>query len=513
MSSDNRRIAKNSIFLYFRMLLIMSISLYTSRVILTALGVEDYGIYNVVGGIVNLFAFINGAMSLTTQRYVAYELGKGGNNQVRRIFNTCVMIHILIAILIIILSESVGLYLLEVHFTIPPERMTAARWVYQLSILSCVTMILSTPYNGAIVAYERMQTFAYISLLETVLCLVVALIIRHGFFDNLIVYAILLSLVKFVIQLCYIVYCRKKIPEIQFTCDFDRKMFKQMLSFTSWTLFNNGSIIACGQGINILLNIFFNPVVNAARAIAVQVETAVASFSKNLQMAMNPQIIKSYATRGLDRYHSLIMISSKYAYFLMLLLSFPILLETDYVLELWLKIVPDYSVQFIRIILLIALVNTLSEPLNAAVTATGKVKYFQAISGVMLIGVLPVSFYLFKVWPYPSVVFAVYLTASVAAYLYKLYYAVCNTGLQFSEYLKNVIARIAIVTMLAILLAIFAKHFWEVRTVMFFWGATAFYEIFILLIIWQVGLTRHEKDKIKKSIKNLFFAWFCTKKS
>lgn len=479
------------------MLLIMGISLYTSRVVLAALGVEDYGIYNVVGGIVSLFAFINGAMSLTTQRFVAYELGKGNNSQVQRIFSTCVVIHIFIALIIFILSESIGLYLLEVHFTIPSERMSAARWVYQLSILNCVIMILSTPYNGAIVAYEKMQAFAYISLFETVLRLVVALVITHSFFDNLIVYALLLSLMQFVIRVCYTLYCRAKIPEIRFSRDFDREKFKQILGFSGWTLFNNGSIIACGQGINILLNVFFNPAVNAARGIAVQVEMAVAAFSKNFQMAVNPQITKNYATGDFGKYRSLIMVSSKYSYFLMLLLSLPILLETDYVLGLWLKNVPDYSVQFIRLILLISLVNTLSETLNAAVSATGKIKYYQAVSGGLFICVLPVSFYLFRMWSCPLLVFIVYFIASVVVYFYKLYYAVRNAGLLFTSYLKKVLLRIVAVTIGSILMAVYAKHFCEVHSFWTFMKAVTIYTSFMLVIIWMLGLERHEKNKVK----------------
>lgn len=495
-AENNKRIAKNSIFLSIRMILIMCISLYTSRVVLAALGIEDYGIYNVVGGIVSLFAFINGAMSLTTTRFIAYELGKGNEKNIQQVFSTCVMIHILIAILIFILSETVGLYLLEVHFTIPPNRMNAARWVYQLSILNCIIMILSTPYNGAIVAYEKMQAFAYISLFEAVLRLGVAFVITYSFVDNLIVYAILLSIMQFLIRTCYTVYCKMHIPSIRFKNDFDLGKFKQILSFSGWTLFNNASIIACGQGINILLNIFFNPAINAARGIAVQVEMAVSSFSKNFQVAANPQITKKYASGEHEECYSLVMMTSKYAYLLMLLLSLPIFLETDFVLNLWLTVVPDYSVEFIQIILLISLLNTLSEPLNTTVYSTGKVKYYQLISGILLISVLPVSFLLFKIWKDPILVFQVYLIFSVVVFLYKLFYVIRVTSLSFLTYFKIVIFRIFCVTAFSFLILINVRNLLEVNYFLDFIGAVLIYILITFLVIIFVGLTKYEKNKI-----------------
>lgn len=490
----------------------MGISLYTSRVILAALGVEDYGIYNVVGGIVSLFAFINGAMSLTTQRYIAYELGQGKENQVRRVFSTCVMIHGLIAVLIFILAESIGWYLLEAHLTIPPERMRAACWVYQFSILNCIIMTLSTPYNGAIVAYEKMQAFAYISLLEAVLRLMVAFIITYRFSDKLIVYAFLLSLTQLLVRMCYTLYCKLQIPAIRFSRNFDRSKFKQILGFSGWALFNNASIIACGQGINILLNMFFNPAVNAARGIAVQVEIAVSSFSRNFQMAINPQITKNYALNDWAQFHSLVMTSSKYAYFLMLLLSLPILLETNYVLGFWLTSVPAYSVEFIRIILIISLVNTLSESLNAGVSATGKIKYFQTVSGLLFIGVLPVSFYLFKIWPYPLLVFGVYFTVSIVVYLYKLFYSVRNIELSFPTYCKKVLIRIAFVTLVVSLIATRLKPLLAVHSFADFVGSVIAYASLTLMTIFLLGLTKQEKHKVACQLKKVIY-WVNSEKN
>lgn len=483
----------------------MGISLYTSRVVLASLGVEDYGIYNVVGGIVSLFAFINGAMSLTTQRYISYELGKG-KGCIRGTFSTCVMIHILIAVIIILLAETIGLYILKEYLTIPPQRITAAYWVYQFSILSCVTMILSTPYNGAIIAYEKMQAFAYISLLEAILRLMVAFIITYSFFDNLIVYALLLFIIQLIIRICYNVYCRIQIPEIKFHFIFDKRRFKQMLYFSGWTLFNNSSIIACNQGINILLNIFFNPVINAARGIAVQVEVAVSSFSKNFQMALNPQITKNYARNDYSKYYSLIFASSKYSYFFLLFLSIPILSETEYILKLWLTVIPEHTVSFVRIILLVSLVNILTDPLDAGVSATGNIKYYQAVSGTLLIAILPISFFLFKIYSYPLLIFVIYFIMSFIVYLYKLFYAVKKINLPFKKYIKKVMIRITVVSFFSFIIIYYIRRYLPVASFLDFVLSVTLYMSFTLITIMLFGFTKKEKQKIICRIKNIILS-------
>lgn len=508
LSSDNAniRIIKNSLFLYIRMLLIMGISLYTSRIVLKSLGVEDYGLYNVVGGIVSLFAFVNGAMSLSTQRYIAYELGKAKGN-ITKIFSTCLLIHILIALIIVVLAETVGLYIFNEYMTIPPLRRNAAFIVYQFSILNCVVMILSTPYNGAIVAYEKMQAFAYISLLEAFLRLIIAFIITYTFFDNLIIYSFLLFVAQLFIRCSYSIYCRKKLPEVKFHFTFDKKCFKEILGFSSWTLFNNASIIACTQGINLLLNIVFNPVVNAARGIAVQLEFAVSSFAKNIQMAINPQITKNYAMQDYSKYKSLIMLSSKYTYFLLLLLSIPVMLETDYILNLWLTEIPEHTVDFIHLILIVSLVNILSEPLNTGVNATGRIKRFQAISGILLIGIIPISFFLLKTYRYPTLVFFVYIVMSLIVYFYKLFYAIRNIDLSFKKYAESVILPVVSVTTIAFLSSLCVKRHMAVSSFGDFIVSLSIYVALTIAAILLFGFSQKEKKiitcKIKKTILSL----------
>lgn len=503
ITESNKRIAKNSVFLYIRMLVIMVVSLYTSRVILASLGVENFGIYNVVGGIVSLFAFINGAMSQTTQRYIAYELGYNNGINIKKVFSSCMLMHILIALIVLIFAETIGLYILNNYLIIPKDRLYAANWVYQFSIMSSIIMILSTPYNGAIVAYEHMKVFAYISLLDAVLRLLTAFIISYSIGDNLIFYAFLLFVVQLIIRGSYSLYCKRNMPAIRFNLDVDKKKFKSMLGFTSWTMFNNLSIIACTQGINLLLNVFFTPIVNAARGIAMQVELAVSSFSKDLQVAINPQIIKSYSIKDLDRYYSLIHASSKYSFFLFFIIAVPILLETDYILSLWLTIVPEYTIDFTRIIIIVSLINILVNPINVGVSATGKIKRFQIVSGILLISILPISFFVFKHYPNPILVFVVYLGMSLIVYGYKLYYAFKNIKLNLYFYFKQVLLRILGASTIAFFFSFMFKKVLIVKTFIELVFMSLSYVLICLSVIFLVGLNMNEKNKIRCLLKKI----------
>lgn len=287
-TENNKRIAKNTLLLYFRMLFTMAVSLYTSRVVLNTLGVEDFGIYNVVGGVVAMFGFLNSAMSSSTQRYITFELGKNDFEQLKKVFNTSVSIHAFISVVILILAETIGLWFLYNKMTIPIERMDAALWVYQGAIASTIVLIMSVPYNATIIAHEKMSAFAYISVLEVVLKLLIVYLLLIGDFDKLKLYAVLMFSIQLIIRLIYGRYCKKHFSETKFQWTKDWKLFKEMLGFAGWNLWGNCAGIAFTQGVNILLNMFFGPAVNAARGIAVQVQNAVNQFSFNFQTALNP---------------------------------------------------------------------------------------------------------------------------------------------------------------------------------------------------------------------------------
>lgn len=345
---NNKRIAKNTFLLYIRMFFTMAVTLYTSRIILNVLGIEDFGIYNVVGGIITMFSFLNGAMSSSTQRYLTFELGKGEILQLRKVFQTSVNIHWLIALFILVLGETIGLWFLQEKMVIPSERLDAAFWVYQFSIITMMIMIISVPYNAAIIAHEKMSAFAYISVMEVLLKLGIVYLLYFTQLDKLKFYAALLCGMQLMVRIIYGLYCGRHFEETHYKWGWDGKLFREMLGFAGWNLWGGIAYVFFTQGLNIMLNVFFGPAVNAARGLAVQVQGAVAQFSLNFQMAINPQITKSYAKKDFTYMHSLIFRSSKFTFLLLTTLSLPLFIKADLILNIWLAVVPDYTVTIVR---------------------------------------------------------------------------------------------------------------------------------------------------------------------
>ena len=413
--SSNKRIAKNTLILYLRMIFILCIGLYTSRIVLNTLGVEDYGIYNVVGGFVAFFAFLNGAMATATQRFITFELAQGDINRQLTTFSTAVIIHFFIALIIVIIAETIGLWFVCHKLVIPEERFTAAFWVYQFSILTMFITIVSVPYNAVIIAHEKMSAFAYISILDTILKLAIVYLLTIVTFDKLIFYAALLFGISFLDRMIYGIYCKRHFAETRIKLIFDKNLFQEMTNIAGWSLFGNIAGVFYTHGLNVLLNLFFGPVVNAARAIAVTIQGVVTGFVSNFQMALNPQITKSYAIGDLRRMHTLIFASSKYSFFLLLLITLPIMIETQTILTIWLKIVPDHTVWFARLILCILLIDALSNPLMISSQAVGRVKVYQSVVGGLLLFTLPVAYLVLKLGGNPETVFVVHLIISAIA--------------------------------------------------------------------------------------------------
>ena len=450
ISSNNKRIAKNTLLLYFRMLVTMAVSLYTSRVVLNILGVEDFGIYNVVGGIVAMFGFINGSMTSATQRYLTFELGQNNRAQLTKVFSTSLSIHGIISFLIIVLAETVGLWFLWNKMQIPADRMNAAFWVFQCSVAASVIMIMSVPYNAAIIAHERMSAFAYISIIEVSLKLLIVCFLRYFHTDKLILYAALIVIVQFLIRLCYSWYCNRHFNETKYRWSWDKGLFKEMTGFASWNMFGSLAAITFTQGLNLLLNMFFGPVVNAARGIAVQAQTAIGQFSSNFQTALNPQITKSYATGDMEYMHGLIFRSAKFSFFLLLLLSLPVLIETKAILTLWLKIVPDHTVVFLRIMLCTTWVYAVSNPLITAASATGKIKLYQSVVGGLLLLILPISYLCLRFGLPAYSVFIVHFVMEITAQFARLLMLRRMIRLSLREYFAKVIWSKSKVTAIAL---------------------------------------------------------------
>ena len=409
---NHGRVMRNTALLYFRMALMMCINLYTSRVVLQVLGVEDYGIFYVVWGLVYILNFINASMTASTQRFLTFELGTGNKQRLHEVFITSVHIHLIISLFLILISETGGLWFLSEKMVIPDERMTAAMWCFQLSLVTAVADVMSCPYLSVIIAREKMSAFAYISILDAFLKLAIVGMLLLTSYDRLIVYAIMYTCEKLLIRMVYNIYCTRHFEESRYQWFYDKSLFKKMSSFAGWSMLETLAYVLYTQGLNMLLNVFFGPVANAAQAAANQAQGAISQFSRNFQMAINPQITKSYAAEQLHEMHLLIFRGSRLTFCLLLLLCLPLAIEAPMVLDIWLKEVPEGTAGFLTLLLAVLIVQQMSSPLIAAVAATGKIKKYQIISGGLMITVVPAAYIVLKMGGAPWMVFAVYLVIS-----------------------------------------------------------------------------------------------------
>lgn len=393
--SGGKRIAKNTLFLYLRMILVLGISLYTSRVVLEILGVTDFGIYNVVAGVVSMLGTLSASLSSATSRFLTYEIGRGGE-RVEHIFRCSATVHYILAIIVLVLGETVGVWFVMTKLVIPPDRLTAAFWIFQFAIVSVVIRIISTPYNAIIIAYEKMAAFAYISLFEVALqlALIFSLKIIPG--DKLIYYGLFLAMTQVIVRILYNIYCNRRIKGANGRWLWHKETSRKLLGFAGWTLFGYGAIVGYTQGINVLLNLFFGPVANAARGFANQIHTGVSQVSSNFQMAIQPPIIKHHAQKNFENMHSLMVAHAKYSFFLVMIMTVPIIINTPYILKLWLNEVPPYTVDFVRLTLIGTLYSTLSGHTVTAVHATGNIRRFQIIEGLLLLTTVPIAYFLLK---------------------------------------------------------------------------------------------------------------------
>lgn len=453
-TSSNKRLAKNTLLLYARMLLLLVISLYTSRVVLATLGIDDYGLYNVVGGIVTMFTFISMAMGNSTSRYITFALGKGDEAELKNVVSVSFMIHWVMAGIILVLAETVGLWFLYNKMVIPDGRMTAAFWVYQFSVVSCMVSIISVPFNSLIIAHEKMGAFAFISIMDAVLKLLIVYLIQISSHDRLILYAALILGVLILDRLIYQFYCYRHFEESKHINFHRSNLVGQMTSFAVWSMVGNLAYVGYSQGLNILLNMFFGPAVNAARGVAVQVQGVLNGFVTNFQTAVNPQITKSYAAEENGRVRELLFLSSKFSYFLLLLLCLPVFLEAPTILRLWLVEVPEHTVNFIRLLLLIMLAQSLHNPVSMIKSATGKIRTYQLVIGGILLSIVPISYVALKLGAPSETVFAVHLFVQVIAQTIAVLMVRKDIGLSFRYYLKNVVLNITIVTLISIIIPV-----------------------------------------------------------
>lgn len=467
-AEDNKRIAKNTLMLYGRMLFSMAVSLYTSRLVLNTLGVEDYGIQNVVGGFVAMFSLISGSLSAAVSRFITFELGRGDATRLKQVFATSLLIHIALAIAVLLLSETIGIWFVNHKMTIPVERLTAANWVFQSSILSFILGLLSIPYNAVIVAHERMGAFAYIGILEVMLRLGIILFIAFSpwRFDRLIVYSILLVALSALMRTIYTVYCRRNFAECRAALGFDKACWREMSSFAGWNFIGSSSAVLKDQGVNILINLFFGPVLNAARGIATTVNGAICGFVNNFMVALNPQITKSYASGDYPFLFSLIERGARFSFYIILFLALPILFETDFVLALWLKQYPEHTVNFVRLVILLSMCEIISNPLITLQLATGNIRNYQiAVGGVLMLN-FPLSYLCLHVGMPPESTLVVAILVSLCCFILRLtFLRYMVPGFSARGYLYRVFIKVILVGSCATIIPyIVHQHFeygWE----------------------------------------------------
>lgn len=476
----------------------MLISLYTSRVILRALGETDFGIYNVVGGVIVLFTFINRAMTASTQRYLNYSMGKGQSSNLSHVFSQALIAHSFIAILIVILGETVGLWIVETKLNIPPDRVTAAHWVYQLSIITSVLSIMRCPYNASIIAYEKMSFYAWVSIIESILKLGVALLIQIEVSDRLITYALLLTAVSFVITILYYAYCIRSFSAIRFKYKRDNKLLKEMSLFSTWSLLGNAANVGVNQGASIILNIFFGVIINASMGIANQINAVAGSFVSNFQTAFMPQITKSYASKDYNYLRNLILNSSRYSYLLLFIVSVPIYFNCEYILEIWLENVPPYTAGLTRVIIISMMFNALSGPLWMAVHAKGQIRNYQICISAITISILLAMYLAAKAECGPVMVFATQIGLLFVLFLYRLFYL--NTVIKISvlQWINNVIWRIFVITLLIYSLSFLTKYLPHPLLRLLVDGTLG------IILAFTIGLNSAERTKVIRATREFF---------
>lgn len=455
--SSNKQIAKNALALYLRMFLTMLVGLYTSRVILQALGVEDYGIYNVVGGFVSMFSLISGSLASSVSRFLTFELGRGDMEKLKRVFNTSIFVLMGLAVIVLIATETFGIWYLNNKMVIPEARMTAAMWCFQLSLVTFVVNLINQPYTAAIIAHERMDIYAYLAISDSILKLLICFAVLHSPIDRLIFYAILLCCVSLINQTIYVIFCKRKFEECTFHLIFDRSLFKDMFGFAGWNFIGSSAAILTSQGSNLLLNWAGGPVVNAAYGIANTVSSLVSQFVGNFTQAFTPQITKRYAAKEYDSLMQLLIYGSKYSYFLMFLMALPIMLTAEFLLELWLGQVPEHAVWFVRFIILGNLFDAISRPVVNAKNATGRIRNYQIVVGGILMLVLPLSYVCIKIGLPVESVTATAAVISFVAVLARMYMLRGDfPSWSSSIFLRSVVIRVLVVSVIAAILPLAA---------------------------------------------------------
>ena len=498
-TGNKKRIAKNTFVLYIRMVVVLLITLYTSRIVLKALGVDDFGLYGVIGGVVGLFAFLKTSMGKATQRFLNVEM-VAEKGDLRKVFRTSMTIHFFIAIVILVLAETIGLWFLNSKINIPEGRDFAANVIFQTTLISICLSMMEIPFHADVIAHEKMTFFAIISVMDAFLKLLIAFFILNDHGDRLIMYGIFMMGISFINVLLYYLYCKSQFFEISLRPCFDRERFKSIFGFVGWTLLGQAAVLGCNQGNGILVNMFHSVVANAAMSIGSQVSYAVTNLSSNFQTAFNPQITKSYAEGNYDYLRSLVFSTSKISYCLLFVAMLPISVNIDFILDLWLDKVPDLSNIFCVLFMVNAVINALSAPLNFCVMASGKIKWFQIVTAFVYLSDLVILYFLFGMGLPPATAMWVKVSIMAVILFVRLYYAHREIEcIDFVSYVKQVLVPLTMMSVGSIAIAVALHSFFTglmMRIIL-----TIVIISVNLLLMWFVALNSNQRTSLVSIIK------------
>lgn len=497
---NTKLMAKNTAFMYIQMAVKMLIGLYTVRVILHALGEEDYGIYNVVGGFVTMFSFITSTLVSASQRFFAYSIGRGEKELLNRYFNASFLSFLILSLILFLLIEGIGYWFVNYKMVVPANRLDAANWVFQFAVLAFIVRIMSVPFRAMVVSHEKMIIFAIISVLDSLMILGIAFFLQSVSADKLKVYAVCMFGVAVFATFLYVVLCEKNFREdSRIRIKWEGSLMKEMLSYCGWYMFGTMALMVRSQGINMILNLFFGPVVNAARGIAYQINNAINQFVNSFYNAVRPQITKLTAADEKEKMLSLVYSSSVVSFLLMCLIAVPLLVETPFVLSLWLHKVPDNTVIFSRLVIITAMIDTLGHPLSTSVNASGNIRNYQVVTGILLILNLPISYFLLKVWSYPYVVFYVSIVLSFIVQLVRIAFMKQMFGMPVSKYIREVMVKVLPIAIVSFLMGFITRRYlgdsmWSHLTVILLSVGM------VMVLSWSFGINKSQREFILRLI-------------
>lgn len=502
LTNSNQRIAKNTLYLYLRLTIAMVVNLYVTRIVLDVLGVSDYGVYNVVCGFVSMFGFLNTSMANGIQRFYNFELGKNGEDAVVKVYNTALIIQTILVVGIVVLTETIGLWYVNTGMVISPNRIVAANWTFQFAVISLVFVILQIPFSAAIMAYERMDYYAIVSILDVFIKLGIVLILPHLSGDHLILYGFLVMLVSVINFILYYAYCCKYFKFLKFKRVFDKSLFKSMISFSGWNLLGSFAYIAKGQGVNVLINAFFNTVINAANGIATQVSSAIQTFSTNLAIAFKPQLTQSYSVGDYKRAEQLMLSMSKISYAFVCIIAIPIIIEIDFVLDIWLKTnIPQHTTTFTKLTIIAMMIGVLNTPITQVIHASGQMKKYQIVTSIIICSILPISWILLKLGYDATSVFIVTIIIMAINQIASLHVLYSIFKFNVQRYIKEVILTCIMLTIAPFLITSYLQTTMESSFVRFM--LVFLTNALIVVILTYITMNKSEQNTAQSYINKI----------